>query len=260
MASEVAEGGHAAAGGGVDPLHHFQLHPIVELELFGIDFSINQAVLWMWIAAAALLVIMILTAKTLKHTPRGLQNGVEAIVDYLRKELVIDVMGEEGRPLFPLIATLFLFVLTMNLLGLVPGSFTATANINVTLTLALMVFFITHWVGIQHHGLGGYLKGFVPSGVPAWVLPLMLPIEFISMLARPFSLAVRLFANMLAGHMVILVFLTMIILFKSYAIAVLPVLGVVVMSAFEIFVSLIQAYIFAILTSSYIAGAIHIEH
>lgn len=255
----AAEGGQAA-GGAIDPLHHFQLHPIIELNIFGIDMSINQAVLWMWISAAVLLAVMLLVAGTLKRTPKGLQNAVEAIVDYLRKELVINVMGEEGRPLFPLIATLFLFILTANLLGLVPGSFTATANINVTLTLALMVFFITHWVGIQHHGLGGYLRGFVPSGVPSWVLPLMLPIEFISMLARPFSLAVRLFANMLAGHMVILVFLTMIILFKSYAIAVLPVLGVVVMSAFEIFVGLIQAYIFSILTASYLAGAIHMEH
>jgi F-type H+-transporting ATPase subunit a len=251
----MEQNGHA-----IDPLHHFELHPLVELHLFGIDFSITQAVAWMWIAAAVLFVTLTLVAKTFKRYPRGVQTWVEMILEFLKKELVLDVIGEEGRPWFPLIATLFLFILTMNLLGMIPGSFTATSNINVTASLALLVFFIVQWVGIRTHGLIGYLKGFVPSGVPAWILPLLIPIEIISQLARPFSLAVRLFANMLAGHMVILVFLTMIILFKNLAIAILPVAGVVVMNAFEIFVALIQAYIFSVLTASYMAGAIHMEH
>lgn len=248
------------SGVGVDPLHHFKLHPIVDLHLFGVDLSINQAVIWMWIAAGVLLISLILVARTFKRYPKGLQAGVEMIFEFLKKELVDDVIGEEGHPWFPLIATLFLFILTANLLGVLPGSFTATANINVTASLAVLVFLIVQWVGIRTHGAAGYFKGFIPSGVPMWVLPLMVPIEIISQLARPFSLAVRLFANMLAGHMVILVFLTMILLFKNLAIAVLPVAGVVVMDAFEIFVAFIQAYIFAILTASYIAGAIHIEH
>lgn len=248
------------SGAGVDPLHHFKLHPIVEIHLFGIDLSINQAVIWMWIAVGVLLISLISVARTFKRYPKGLQAGVEMTFEFLKKELVDDVIGEEGHPWFPLIATLFLFILTANLLGVIPGSFTATANINVTTSLAILVFLIVQWVGIRTHGAAGYFKSFIPSGVPLWVLPLMVPIEIISQLARPFSLAVRLFANMLAGHMVILVFLTMIILFKNLAIAVLPVAGVVVMDAFEIFVAFIQAYIFAILTASYIAGAIHIEH
>lgn len=244
----------------VDLIQHFKLHPLLDLHLFGIDFSINQAVVWMWIAAGLVFIVLTLVAKTLKHYPRGIQNLVEIILEFITNQLVVEVIGEKGRPWFPFIATLFIFILATNLLGLLPGAFTATVNINVTGSLALLVFFIVQWAGVWSHGLVGYLKGFVPAGVPAWVLPLMLPIEIISLLAKPFSLAVRLFANMLAGHMVILVFLTMIILFKSYVIAVLPVAGVVVMSAFEIFVALIQAYIFAILTASYLADAIHRTH
>lgn len=247
-------------GQSVNLLHHFELHPIVELNLFGIDFSINQAVIWIWIALGAVSFLLLLVAKTLKHYPMGIQNLVEMIVEFSMKELVLDVIGEEGRPLFPLIATLFIFIMTVNFLGLIPGSFTATTNINVTASLALSVFFVVQWVGVRRHGLIGHLRGLIPTGVPKWILPLMLPIEVLGMFAKPFSLAVRLFANMLAGHMVILVFLTMIILFKSYLIAPLPVAGVVIISGFEIFVSFIQAYIFSILTASYIAEAIHTAH
>ena len=251
----------AASEQAIDPMHHFELHPLVELHLFGIDFSITQAVVWIWIAAVLLFIVLTLVARTLKRYPSGMQNFVEMVLEFLRNQLVFDVIGEkEGRPWFPFIATLFLFILTSSLLGLVPGSFTPTANINVTAALALVVFIAVQGVGIRKHGLGGYLKGFVPSGVPLWILPLMLPIEFVSQLAKPFSLAIRLFANMMVGHVVILVFLTMIILFKSYTVAIFPLLGVVVMSAFEIFVASIQAFIFAILTASYLADAIHMSH
>lgn len=245
----------------IDPVHHFELHPLVEIHLFGIDFSITQAVVWIWIAVIVLFTSLALVARTLKYYPSGAQNFVEMIVEFLRSQLVNDVMGEkEGRTWFPFIATIFLFVLTSSLLGLVPGSFTPTANINVTTALALVVFLAVQGVGVRKHGLGGYLKGFVPHGIPLWVLPLLLPIEFISQLAKPLSLAIRLFANMLVGHVVILVFLSMIILFKSFIVAVFPMAGVVVMSAFEIFVASIQAFIFAILTANYISDAIHQAH
>lgn len=245
----------------IDLLQHFELHPIVELHIFGIDFSINQAVVWIWICLGVTLILLILAARTLKRYPMGMQNMVEMIVEFSLKGLVLDVIGEEGRRWFPFIATLFLFIMTINLLGLIPGSFTATTNINVTATLALIVFFAVQLVGIKKHGVKDYFKGLLlPTGVPVWLLPIMLPIELIGMLARPFSLAVRLFANMLAGHMVILGLLTIIILFKSYVIAPLPVAGVVVISVFEIFVSFIQAYIFAVLTASYIAEAVHASH
>ncbi|MFQ5597970.1 MAG: F0F1 ATP synthase subunit A [Nitrospiria bacterium] len=245
---------------GVDPLHHFELHPIVEIHFAGIDLSITQAVVWIWIAVATIFILLTWVAQTLKRHPIGKQNLVEATFDFLMKELAVKVIGEEGRAWFPFIATLFLFILISSLLGLVPGSFTPASNINVTAALALMVFFTVQVVGVRKHGFVGYFKGFVPPGVPAWLLPLMLPIEFIGQLAKPFSLAVRLFANMLAGHIVILVFLSLIIMLKSYVITVLPVTGVVVMSAFEIFVALIQSFIFTILTASYLKDAIHMEH
>ena len=250
----------AGGGGAIDPLHHFELHPIVEINLGGLDLSITQPVLWMIIASGLIFGLLTFVAATLKRYPKGLQNFVEAIVHFLRKELVINVIGEDGKGWFPFIATLFLFISACNLIGLVPGSFTATANINVTAGLAILVFFLVHGAGIKKYGFVGYCKGFVPSGIPAWVLPIMIPIEIIGLIAKPFSLGVRLFANMMAGHMVILVFLSMIILFKSVVITPLPLVGVVIMSAFEIFVSLIQAYIFSILTASYIGDAIHMKH
>lgn len=250
----------AEGGGAIDPLHHFEVHPIVEIHLGGMDVSITQPVLWMMIATVVTFGLLTFVAATLQRYPKGLQNFIEMIVDFLRKELVINVIGEEGKGWFPVIATLFLFILSCNLLGLIPGSFTATSNINVTASLAILVFLLVQSAGIRKHGFAGYCKGFVPPGIPAWVLPIMIPIEIIGMFAKPFSLAVRLFANMMAGHMVILVFLSMIILFKSVIVTPLPLVGVVIMTAFEIFVSLIQAYIFSILTASYIGTAIHMEH
>ncbi len=250
----MEEGGH-----GVNPLHHFELHPIIEFHVGGIDLSITQAVVWMWISAATIFILLTSVARTLNRLPKGKQNFVEAIFDFLMKELVVDMIGEEGKPLFPFVATLFLFILTSNLMGLIPGSFTPATNINVTAGLALTVFLTVQWVGVQKHGLVGYLKGFAPPGVPLWVLPLMIPLELIGQLAKPLSLAIRLFANMLVGHIVILVFLSLIILFKSYAVTAFPVVGVVAMSAFEIFVALIQSFIFAILTASYLGDAIHLH-
>jgi len=253
----MAEGGGGAA---IDPLHHFELHPIVEIQLGGLDLSITQPVLWMIIASTVTFALLTFVAMTLKKYPKGLQNFVEVIVNFLRKGLVIDVIGKEGIGWFPFVATLFLFVLSCNLVGLIPGSFTATSNINVTAGLAILVFFMVQGAGIRKYGFVGYFKAFIPSGIPTWILPIMVPIEIISLFAKPFSLAVRLFANMMAGHMVILVFLSMIILFKSVVITPLPLVGVIIMYAFEIFVALIQAYIFSVLTASYLSDALHMEH
>ncbi len=253
----MAEGGGGAA---IDPLHHFELHPIVDIHLGGLDLSITQPVLWMMIASAVTFSVLTFVAMTLKKYPKGLQNLVEVIVNFLRKGLVIDVIGKEGIGWFPFVATLFLFVLSCNIMGLIPGSFTATSNINVTAGLAILVFFMVQGAGIRKYGFAGYFKAFIPSGIPSWILPIMVPIEIISLFAKPFSLAVRLFANMMAGHMVILVFLSMIILFKSIVITPLPLVGVIIMYAFEIFVALIQAYIFSVLTASYLSDALHMEH
>lgn len=255
----MADGG-SDDGTAIDLLHHFELHPIVEIHLGGLDLSITQPVLWMMIAMTLVFGAFTFVAVTLKRSPKGLQNLVEMIIDFLRKDLVHAVIGEEGKNWFPFIATLFLFIASCNLVGLIPGSFTATSNINVTVSLALMVFVLVQFAGIRKHGILGYMRGFVPSGIPKPILVIMVPIEIVSLLVKPFSLAVRLFANMLAGHMVILVFLSMIILFKSILLTPLPFVGVVIMYAFEIFVALIQAYIFSILTASYLSDALNMEH
>ena len=244
----------------MDLLHHFELHPILGIHLFGIDLSITKAVVMMWVACCLTFLLLVVGGRRAKIVPSGVQNFVEAVVDFLRTNLILQTLGEEGLVWFPFIATLFFFILFCNLLGLIPGAFTATSNINVTATLAIVVFFCTQAAGVYKHGVFGYLKKFVPKDIPIFIIPIMLPIEIVSQLAKPFSLAVRLFANMLAGHGVILVFLFMIIMFKSWIIAVVPLIGVVVMSAFEIFVALIQAYIFSILAAMYIAEAVQEAH
>jgi F-type H+-transporting ATPase subunit a len=244
----------------MDLLHHFELHPIVEIHLLGIDVSITKAVVMMWIAGGLTFALLVLGGRRAKLVPSGLQNFVEAVVDFLRTNLILETLGEGGLVWLPFVATLFFFILFCNLLGLIPGAFTATSNINVTVVLAVIVFICTQAAGVAKHGVLGYAKKFIPKGVPSWIVPIMLPIEIISQFAKPFSLAVRLFANMTAGHGVILVFLFMIIMFKSWFIAAVPLLGVVVMSAFEIFVALIQAYIFSILAAMYIAEAVQEAH
>lgn len=244
----------------MDLLHHFELHPIVEIHVLGIDLSITKAVVMMWIACGLTFFFLVMGGRKAKLVPSGFQNFVEAIIGFLRSNLILETLGEEGVAWFPFIATIFFFIVFCNLLGLIPGAFTATSNINVTATLAVIVFLCTQGAGVAKHGPIGYLKKFVPKGIPLWIVPIMLPIEIISQFAKPFSLAVRLFANMTAGHGVILVFLFMIIMFKSWAITAVPLIGVVVMSAFEIFVALIQAYIFSILAAMYIAEAVQEAH
>ncbi len=241
-------------------LDHFELHPLVKLELFGIDMSITKAVIMMWIACFLIVLIMRLAGRNAKLVPTGFQNFIELIIDLLRERLVIDMIGEKGMKYFPFIATMFLFILFCNLLGLIPGAYTATSKISVTAALAIMVFFTYHIVGIIEQGFIKYIKHFLPPGIPLWIIPIMLPIEIVSHFARPFSLAVRLFANMMAGHIIILVFLSLIIYFKSYIIAPVPLLGATLMCGLEILFSLIQAYIFSALTAMYIATAIKEGH
>ncbi len=244
----------------MDLIEHFELHPILELHLFGIDLSITMAVVMLWVVAAFLFLFLTFIAMKASLYPSKSQSIVEMVYQYLHQNLIVEIIGEEGSPWFPFITTLFLFIFFCNLLGLVPGAFTATSNINVTATLAIIVFLTVQSVGIYTHGFFGYLKGLVPGGVPIWIAVVMFPIELLSQFAKPFSLAVRLFANMFAGHVVILVFLSLIIVSKSYFIGVLPLAGVVAMNALEIFFGLIQAYIFALLAAVYISAAIQIEH
>ena len=250
-------------------MEHLQPHVIIPLKIGGIDISITNAVISIWIASVLVFLTLTLAGRIGRLIPRGLQNLMESLVSFVRQSLIHEILGEEGMRWFPFIATLFFFILFCNLLGLVPKMFTATSNINVTATLAAMVFILTQGAGIAKHGLIGYGKTFVPKGMPRGIMGgiligFMIIVEFISQLARPFSLAVRLFANMTAGHMVILVFISMIFMFQGVIAKIfvtpMSVVMAVVMMAFEIFVSLLQAFIFAILASIYISLSVHPEH
>ncbi len=241
-------------------MEHLQPHVIYPLKIGSLDLSISNAVVMIWIASVLVLITLTLAGRIGRLVPKGLQNLMESIVSYLKQTFVTEILGEEGMAWFPFVATLFFFILYCNLLGLVPKMFTATSNINVTASLAIVVFLCTQGVGIYKHGPFGYFKRFAPKGIHPAILVIMIPIEIISQFAKPFALAIRLFANMTAGHLVILVFLGMIIMFKSVIIVPFPLAMAVAMMAFEIFVSLIQAFIFSILATMYIAEAIHEEH
>lgn len=244
----------------IDLMEHMQPHLLYPLKIGSIDLSISNAVVMIWIASALVFLTLTFAGRIGRLVPKGLQNLMESIVSYLKQTFIAEILGEEGMVWFPFVATLFFFILYCNLLGLIPKMFTATSNINVTASLAVVVFLCTQGVGIYKHGLFGYLKKFAPKGIHPAILVIMIPIEIISQFAKPFALAIRLFANMTAGHLVILVFLSMIIMFKSVIIAPFPLAMAVAMMAFEIFVSLIQAFIFSILATMYIAEAIHAEH
>ncbi|MBF0142703.1 MAG: F0F1 ATP synthase subunit A [Magnetococcales bacterium] len=240
----------------MDPLHHFQVHNIVDLELFGLDISISNSVLWMWIALGLAFFFFHYALKKPSVVPGRLQSLAELVFLFAR-DVVDQTIGEKGKAFFPGILTLFLFVLFCNLTGLIPGSFTATSQLVVTGTLAVGVFIFSTGLGFYKHG-AHYLHFFVPSGLPPLLLPLMVPIEIISYLARPVSLSVRLFANMTAGHTVLAVlffFCADLQWFGSW----LPFGFSVVFTAVEIFIGIIQAYIFTILTCVYINDAIHMH-
>ncbi|MDI6817452.1 MAG: F0F1 ATP synthase subunit A [Actinomycetota bacterium] len=224
------------------------------------DISVNKAVVVLWLAALLSFGLIFYAGRGRGLVAKGLRNAIEALFQFVKTDIVEDNMGHEGRKWLPFIGGLFFFILFSNLLGLIPGSFSPTSNINVTATLAILVFFSIIIQGMIKQGGFGFWKNLAPSGLPAWLYIIMYPLEFVSLLAKPFSLAVRLFANLLAGHIVILSLLSLGILAGSWLVKPVPVFAATVMYGFEIFVAFIQAYIFAILTALYIGTAIHPEH
>lgn len=229
----------------------------VELSLIGIDISITKAVAFLWIGAAVTFFILFIGTRLLKDRPGAYQVIVEEVYGFGRNSLA-GQMGEEGRKFFPYTLTLFIFLLVLNLLGLVPNTYPVTASITFTLGLALLTFVITQYVGIRRNGLGGYVAAFVPPGLPLKIVfvPFMFLIEWISELSKPLTLAMRLYANILAGHLLIFIFLSFILYFGTFM-AVISVPMALVLYAFEIFVAVLQAYIFAILTQVYIEIALY---
>lgn len=230
-----------------------------------VDLSITSDILILWIAAAVTFGLLFLACRRRALVPKGAFQGFfEALIETINTEVIKPCMGADGTHWSGLILALFFFVLFSNLLGLVPTFESPTSNWNVTAALAAIVFCTTIYISIRTHGFGGFLKKFSPSGVHPAILPLLVPIEVISWIAKPCSLAIRLFANMMAGHALILAFIglaaTCTAAWRTCSLAPLPFVGAIVMSAFEIFVCFVQAFIFAMLSGLYIREALDSAH
>jgi len=245
-----------------DPIHQFEIKRLVPLELFGYDASFTNSSLFMVIAVALIVGFLLYAMRGRALVPTRLQSLAETSYEFVAN-MTREGMGEAGMKYFPLIFTLFMFIFTVNMLGMIPGGFTVTSHIAVTAALAALVFITVLIVGFAKNGLH-FLKLFVPSGVPIYILPLVTAIEIISFLSRPVSHSVRLFANMLAGHITLKVFAGFIIMLLgagSYAaIAPLPLLGAVALTALEFLVAFLQAYVFTMLTIMYLNDALHPGH
>jgi F-type H+-transporting ATPase subunit a len=238
------------------PLHQFELQNWIPISFGGLDISINKAVVFMWVVVSLAAVLMVMAGSARKLVPGKLQSLAEMMVDFIRS-MIMDTMGKDGMRFFPLIATLFLFILFSNLIGLIPGTYTVTSQIIVTAVFSCMVYGLSLVIGFWLHGIK-FLGILIPPGTPGWLLPLMIPIELISQLARPISLAVRLFANMTAGHVMLAVLFSLTI-GGGLLIGWLPFAFTVAIYGLEFGIAFIQAYIFSILTCVYLGDAFHLH-
>lgn len=240
------------------PLHHFELHPIVHLSLMGIDISITKAVLAMWAGMAVIIgIFMLVVKRDLTLIPGKLQSVLEIGMEFIRGMVNEFIGEEEGKKYFSFIATLFLFILACNMIGLIPGSYTITSQLVVTGAFAVSIFLMTLVIGFVKHG-AHFMTILVPPGVPKIMIPFMIPIEIISMLARPLSLSVRLFANMTAGHTVLAVLFGLTMTVPVW-IGWMPFGFTVIINGLEVAIAFIQAYIFTILTCVYIGDVIKLH-
>jgi len=242
---------------GHSPLAQFEIKRLVPMELGGVDVSFTNSSLFMIIVIAAVTLFLTLSMRGRAMVPGRMQSMAELSYEFIANMLKENV-GSEGRKYFPFIFTVFMFVLFCNLIGMIPYAFTVTSHIIVTFGLALTVFVVVTLIGIFRHGFK-FLGFFVPSGVPAILLVLLVPIEVLSYFVRPISLSVRLFANMLAGH-------TLMKVFGSFVIALswwggwLPLSFITALTGLEFLVAFLQAYVFAILSCIYLNDAVHLHH
>ncbi len=246
-----------------DPMHQFIIQPIMPLTVAGFDISFTNSSLWMLIGALLSIVVLGLSASRQAMVPSRLQMVGESLYGFI-SNLISDNIGGNAKQYFPLVFTVFMMVLVGNMLGMVPYSFTYTSHLAVTGGLALMVFFTVLIMGIGRHGLH-FFQLFVPPGVPLWLIWLVILIEIVSFISRPITLSVRLFANMVAGHVLMKVIAGFAILFATagglaWLGTIIPVLLNVVMVGFEFFIAFIQAYVFAVLTCIYLKDTMEIDH
>ncbi len=247
-------------------MHHISDKPILSIPPINIggltlDLSISAKVSMLIVAAVLMILMFIYSAasnRKRKH-PTGLGNFIEMLMVFVRDGIVIPSMGKDGLKFLPFFLTLFFFILFINLIGLVPGMATGTSSVSVTAGLALITFFMTQLHGIKHNGFFGYFKGLIPPGVPVFVLPVMVIIEFLGLLTKPFALAIRLFANMTAGHIVIYALIGLIFML-GYAVIPISIGFSLFIYVLEILVSVLQAYIFTMLSALFIGMAVHQEH
>ena len=246
-----------------DPIHQFRIENIVPIEVGGHDFSFTNSSLFMVLTVVASTAFLVLSTQRRALIPGRWQSAAEMTYEYIAQTLR-DSAGNDGMRFFPLVFSLFMFVLVANLWGMFPYFFTATAQIIITAALAGIVILTVVIFGFWKHGFH-FLRLFVPSGVPKAILPFIVAIEVLSFLSRPISLSIRLFANMLAGHITLKVFAGFVVALGSAGFlgilgAVLPLLATVALTALEFLVAALQAYVFAILTSLYLNDALHPGH
>jgi F-type H+-transporting ATPase subunit a len=248
----------------IDPIHQFQISNIVPIVTIGkYQIYFTNSALFMLIIIVMVSALLIGATAPRAVVPGRLQSVAEMSYEFIANMLRTSA-GTEGMKFFPFVFTLFMFVLFANLIGLIPYSFTVTSQLIITATLALSVFFVVVGYGLWRNGLH-FFNLFVPKGVPIYILPAIVVIEVLSFLSRPVSHSVRLFANMLAGHITLQVFAGFIIMLAGFGVlgwlgAALPLILVIMLTALEFLVAFLQAYVFAILTCIYLNDAIHPGH
>ena len=239
----------------IKPLHQFEIHPLIPIRIGGVDVSYTNSALLMTIVVVLVTAILVLGTRKRTLVPGRWQSLAEMSYEFVA-DMVETNAGHGSREFFPFVFTLFMFILFANFLGMIPYSYTVTSQIVVTFALAATVFIGVTIVGIVRHGFR-FLRLFVPQGVPAPLLLLLVPIELLSYCIRPFTLSIRLFANMLAGH-------TMLAIFAGFAasigfLGIFPLAIDILLVALEVLVAALQAYVFAILTCLYLSDAIHLH-
>ena len=239
------------------PMEQFEIKRLLDLRIGSLDASYTNSALWMTITVVLATFVFVMGMRQRALVPGRLQSVAELGYEFVAG-MVRDNVGNAGKKYFPFILTLFVFILFCNVLGLVPYSFTPTSHIIVTFSMALVVFVGVTIIGFAKHGLH-FLEFFVPKGVPIWLLVILVPIEVISYFVRPFSLSIRLFANMLAGHTMLKVFggfVVMLGILAGWA----PLAFIIALTGLELIIACLQAYVFTILTCLYLNDAIHMSH
>jgi F-type H+-transporting ATPase subunit a len=248
----------------IDPIHQFQITKLFTVVKIGsVEIAITNSAIYMMAAIAVICAFLIVSTRRRALVPGRLQAVSEMLYEFVA-DMIQGSTGPEGMQFFPLVFALFSFILVANIMGLIPYGFTVTSHIIITAALALLVFVTVIVAGFWKHGLH-FLKVFVPSGVPIYILPLVTAIEVMSFFTRPLSHAVRLFANMLAGHITLKVFAGFIIMLGGAGVlgilgAVLPLALTIALTALELLVAALQAYVFAIITCIYLNDALHPGH